>query len=451
MMLERTGQLNPREADALLIMQQYAKSVLKFKTFAEDGWYEEAKRLLAKLDTPETKQEWNYLYHYLEDVTANITERTFHKLEAAKKWGELVAKLTGGRITPDQAALLPQLLSKTQLAGAIGLRTVPILKQAAQLSLLGGAFLGKYLFRGLELASREDIWRYIKEIDLPIKNLGNVGLEKGLEGLLGEMGYGALRKYDKWLNFVLKGYFKADEINRVVTFAGGKAMLEDAVMDFWKGKINAAKFMKRVKYRWFDGFGDLQNSITEVMARKGDMEFLRKVSDQYGWHVAEDINYVYRPGNTALFARQHPIALQFATWPSNFASYMMRHIEYAGKTGDLMGVTVLGGGLVGLYATGEYSGLDLRSLFGYSSIGYKGGPMLGMAGDFLDYLKNSYYGSDMNNISIDNLVRDMSLFAPAGLAMYQFLTGGNEDDWLKAFGLHNLVNKEGGSGYNIFF
>ena len=77
--------------------------------------------------------------------------------------------------------------------------------------------------------------------------------------------------------------------------------------------------------------------------------------------------------------------------------------------------------------------------------------MLGMAGDFLDYLKNSYYGSDMNNISIDNLVRDMSLFAPAGLAMYQFLTGGNEDDWLKAFGLHNLVNKEGGSGYNIFF
>jgi hypothetical protein len=449
-MLERTGQLNPREADSLLIMQQYAKTVLKFKTFAEDGWYENAKRLLKRLDTPETKQEWNYLYHYLEDITANITERTIHKLESARKIGSFLSKLTGGRLTEDQGMLFPQLLSKTQLAGAIGFRGVPILKQAAQLHLVGGAFLGRYLFKGMRIAMEKDIWRYAKEIDLPLKNLGNVGLEKGLEGALGRSGYGLLKRYDKWMNLALKPYFKADEINRMVCFAGGKSMLEDAVHDFWAGKIDAAKFQRRVKYRWFDGFHDLQDTMNEALARKGDTEFLRKLGDKYGWHVAEDINYVYRPGNTALVARQHPIALQFATWPSNFSAYMMRHLEYAAKTGDVRGVGTLIGMGAGLYALGENTGLDLRSLYGYSSLGYKGGPILGMAGDTLDYLKNAYYGSDMNNVSLANFTRDLSLFVPAGLALHQFITGTGEGDLAEAFGMRNLISDKGGSGFNFF-
>jgi len=447
-MLERTGELNPRETDAFLIMNQYARSGLKYEIFAKDGWYEAARERLKNI--PESAVFEREVYtDYLEDTIAHFSERQKSRQARAEAMGKLFEKLLGKRLTPEQARVLPKLFYKTQLAGALGLRLTPILKQGAQQLLIGGAFAREYILKGAAAALKPELREYARKV-ANITELSREGFDQALEATFGEAAVGILNKYSKFLDSTLKGFTKADEANRLTSFWAGKLMLEDAVKDYWAGKISLDKFYKRVKFRWFDGMGDIQQQMRELLARKNDMEFLRKVGDEYGRQHMLDVNFSYRPGDAPLIARRHPLMAQFATWPANFLANLKRHIEYTAKTGDFSGLAYYGGFLGGLIGVGAGTGYDFRSLFGYSSLLYTGGPTLHLGLDAAQMVKNWYYGSDNANISNKKFVSDLSVYLPAGLALRQFVTGMSEGDLLKSLGIHTLFPKEGSTAPNFF-
>jgi hypothetical protein len=431
--------IHPEEADSLRILQQESRAAAKYEVFEKDGWLEKQRETIKKIEDPNEKEIFT---RYIEDIVGDITSRQrarWHRMESIAKF--LAPKL-GIKLTKEKLNAFRNLFYKSMISGALGFRPVPILKQGVQLLTNSGPFSKEYLFKGATAAMDKGNRDYARTV-ANIKELSRHEINLELARAFGPGGAGkVMRMLNKFADTSLYAFAKADEWNRLVSFWTGKLMLSDAIEDFWAGKIDRLKFEKRIKYRWFDKRPEFQSQITELLARKGDREFLRKVSDEYGQQHMIDVNYAYSRGNAPLISRNHPLLAQFATWPANFGALLARHIEYANKTHDWSGVASLVGMLTGTYAVGEATGYDFRSLMGFSSVIYTGGPTLTVGMDAARVVKNWFYGVDDSNISNEKFLRDIDIFLPAGLALRQFVTGMSEEDLLKAVGLRKFLPKE---------
>jgi len=437
--MERTGLLNPKAKDILEILKGYTRTGEKNLAFFDDGWFDRARSTLNELRVH--PREYEGVSNYLADIIDNASRRLTFKFQAMDNVGKFMEEKF--HIPAKDTKLFGGLYLKSIYAGALGFRVVPLIKQAFQTLLLGGSFYGRYLAKGIEAASKAEAWEYVRRLHiLPEYTLGSMGMGPEIEAALSSMGSKWVQRYSELLDLASKGYMKADSLNRVIGFWSGKSAFLEATEKRLAGKISQEAWERAVKYRWFDGFGDLQEAMKSVLEHPRDKELLRKVSDMYGRQTTEDFNWVYRRGNAPLVVREHPYILQFGTWPANFASYLRRMTEYSLKTKDFSMPLRLAGIGAATYAAGRTIGLDLRSVYAFPSGFYTGGPTINLAFDTANTFKSIYYGNSENRISFSRMAKDLPVFLPAGLAVRSFVQGVEQDDLGKLFGVSHLESQD---------
>lgn len=438
-LMERTGVYNPHTKDILEILRGYTRVGEKNLAFMDDGWYARASSTMDELRGH--PHEYDAMSNYMQDIVDNKSSRLAFKLQTLEYLSKFVNEKF--HIPIQDSRLLGSLYLKSIYSGALGLRIVPLLKQAFQTILLGGTFYGKYLAKGIEAATKSEAWEYVNRMHiLPEYTLGSMGMGPELQEVLSNMGSKWTSMYSRILDKMGKGYMKADSLNRVIGFWSGKSMFLEATEKRLAGKMTQEAWEKAVRYKWFDGFEDIQGKLKSVLEHPGDKDLLRDVSDLYGKHTTEDFNWVYRRGNSPTIMREHPYLLQFGTWPANFTAYMGRLAEYGLKTGDYsMWLRMVGIG-AGTYAAGRMVGADLRSIYAFPSLFYMMGPTPNFYIDGVKMLKTLYYGGPDERISMSQFMKDLTVFLPAGLAAKGLYEGYIHGDPVRAFGLKYLEGQD---------